>query len=214
MDWRASRQARATVVSGAWVAYRRRVSLDLHIYGDPVLRRKAEPLAAVTDDIRALAAEMLVKMHEWEGVGLAAQQVGRALPLCVIELPEDYDKDEQGNRINPGVAMPLVLVNPEIHEPSKKTDQHEEGCLSFPGIRASIPRSVEITLRYMDLDGHHREVKLRDFLARVVQHEVDHLNGVLFIDRMSVAKRFVLDKKLKRMKQETEERLAARSLRE
>lgn len=183
------------------------MSLSLHFYGDPILRTPAARIPAVTPEIRALAESMLATMRAAEGVGLAAQQIGQALAICTIEVPVEYDTDENGQRIHPGLAMPLVLINPEILETSRKTDGHEEGCLSFPGIRGDIQRPREIVLRYQDLDGAAHTVTLRDFVARVVQHEVDHLNGVLFIDRMSMPKRMVLKKKLLRLKEDTEERL-------
>jgi peptide deformylase len=103
--------------------------------------------------------------------------------------------------------MPLVMLNPEITETSKKTGGREEGCLSFPDIRGSIQRPVEITVKFIGLDGKPRVEKLRDFAARVVQHEVDHLNGILFIDKMSPAKKFALKRKLATLKHETEEQL-------
>lgn len=183
------------------------MKLDIHFYGDPVLRTPAAPVAAVTDEIRAFARDMIETMHAEQGVGLAAPQVGRSIAVCVVEVPIDYDTDEEGRRIHPDVAMPMVLINPQIVEPSRKTENHEEGCLSFPGLRGSIPRSIEITVRCLDERGQPRELRLRDFLARVVQHEVDHLNGVLFIDRMSAAKRFALKKRLNTLKRETEEKL-------
>lgn len=183
------------------------MSLNLHYYGDPILRTPAARIHEVTPAIRKLADDMIATMRASEGVGLAAQQIGQALAICTIEVPLDYDTDENGVRLHPDLPMPLVLLNPEITEFSKKTQHHEEGCLSFPGIRADILRPSSITLRYQDLEGAHHTVALRDFMARVVQHEVDHLNGVLFMDHMSAPKRLVLSKKLKRMRQETEERL-------
>lgn len=183
------------------------MKLNLHFYGDPVLRAPAARIPAVTDEIRALARDMIETMHAEQGVGLAAPQVGRSVALCVIDVPVEYDTDEDGRRLHPDLTMPMVLINPDVVEPSRKTDSREEGCLSFPGMRGSIPRALEITVRYLDERGQAREARLREFLARVVQHEVDHLNGVLFIDRMSVAKRFALKKKLLELKRETEERL-------
>lgn len=183
------------------------MKLDIHSYGDPILRTPAERIPAVTPEIRTLAADMIETMRAAEGVGLAAQQIGRALAICTVEVPAEYDTDEAGTRKHPDLAMPMVLLNPEITASARKLDHHEEGCLSFPGVRGDIQRPVEITLRYQDLDGQVHERVLRDFLARVVQHEVDHLNGVLFIDRMSAPKRLVLAKRLKRMRLETEERL-------
>ncbi len=183
------------------------MKLALHCYGDPVLRAPANPVAAVTDELRELAAAMIETMRAENGVGLAAPQVGRSVALCVIELPVDYDTDPEGRRLNPDVAMPMILFNPEILAGARKTDVQEEGCLSFPGLRGNIERPVGITLRYLDEQGQLRERAFVDFLARVIQHEVDHLNGVLFIDRMSAAKRFALSGRLKKLKRETEARL-------
>ncbi len=183
------------------------MSLNLHYYGDPILRTPAVRIPEVTPAIRQLAQDMIATMRASEGVGLAAQQIGKALAICTVEVPVEYDTDQDGVRLHPGIAMPLVLLNPEIIAKSRKTERQEEGCLSFPDIRGDIERSVEITLRYQDLDGQAHECQMREFLARVVQHEVDHLNGVLFIDHMSAPKRLVLSKRLKRLKLETEARL-------
>ncbi|HMP73564.1 MAG TPA: peptide deformylase [Kiritimatiellia bacterium] len=174
-------------------------------YGDPVLREVSVPVAEVDAELRALAEEMVEAMRANTGVGLAAQQIGETRSICVVEVPEEYDLDDEGNRLNPDLpGMPWVLLNPRILSSSAKTDSHEEGCLSFPGIRGSIVRPVDIRLAYMDLEGRSHELDLRGFVARVVQHEVDHLNGVLFIDRMSAAKKFTLRNRLRKMKEETE----------
>lgn len=170
-----------------------------------MLREKARPIAKVGAEIRKLADDMIDTMRYAEGVGLAAQQIGETRAICVVEVPDKMDRDEAGNRFHPGLDMPMVLLNPEIFEPSKKTESREEGCLSFPEIRGNITRSVEIGLRYMDLEGAKHELRVKDFLARVVQHEVDHLNGVLFIDRMSPAKKFAIKGRLARLKAEYEE---------
>lgn len=183
------------------------MSLNLHYYGDPILRTPAERIPEMGPGIQKLAGDMIDTMRASEGVGLAAQQIGKALAICTVEVPLEYDTDEAGQRINPGLDMPLVLINPEITDHSSKIDRHEEGCLSFPGIRGDIPRPVEITLRYQDMAGATHEQRVSGFLARVIQHEVDHLNGVLFIDHMSAPKRLVLRKRLNRLKQETEEQL-------
>lgn len=183
------------------------MKLNMHFYGDPVLREPAARVESVTDELRALAADMVETMRAEQGVGLAAPQIGRSVALCVVELPEDYDTDEEGHRFNPGVEMPMILFNPEIIETSRKVETHEEGCLSFPNIRGNIDRPIEITMRYLDEHGKAHERVFVDFLARVIQHEVDHLNGVLFIDRMSAAKRFGLSSRLKKLKQATEEQL-------
>jgi len=178
------------------------VNHEIRIFGDPVLRAKAEPVRVFDDELRALGREMIEIMRRSEGVGLAAQQIGETRAICVIEVPEEYDVDEQGQGLNPGLTMPMILVNPVISKPSKKEVGRDEGCLSFPGIRGSISRPVAIHVAFQNEKGEAFELDVRDFVARVIQHEVDHLNGVLFIDRMSAARRFTLAAKLKRLKQD------------
>ena len=174
---------------------------EIRIFGDPVLRVKATPIAEVNDEIRALAASMVEMMRISEGVGLAAQQIGETRAICVIEVPEEYDLDDQGQRLNPTLRMPMALINPVITAPSKKETSHEEGYLSFPGIRGSISRPYRIHVSCLDEEGRVMDVDVAGFTARVIQHEVDHLNGVLFIDRMSTAKRFTLANKLRRLRE-------------
>lgn len=177
-------------------------------YGDDVLRKSTQQVARVDDEVRELARNMIETMHAESGVGLAAPQVGRDVALCVIHIPQPYDTDENGRRFNPGVAMPLVLVNPQITMLSRATETIEEGCLSFPDISALVPRAREITVKFLDLEGREQVVTACNFLARAIQHEVDHLNGVLLVDRMSPVKRIALAGRLKRLKRETQEELA------
>lgn len=173
---------------------------EIRIYGDPVLKTPATPIREVTEEIRALASEMIEIMHRSEGVGLAAQQIGETRSICVIDVPVEYDTGDDGVRLNPHVPMPLVLLNPVISAPTKKETSREEGCLSFPDVRGNISRPYGIHVSYTGIDGKAAELDVRDFVARVIQHEVDHLNGVLFIDRMSAAKRLTLRPKLRRLK--------------
>lgn len=175
---------------------------EIRIFGDPVLRAKAEPVTHVDDELRALGREMLEIMRKSDGVGLAAQQIGETRAICVIEVPEEYDHDDDGQRLNPGLPMPMILINPVLSQPSKKEDSREEGCLSFPGIRGAISRPRSILLTCLNEHGEKIETEVRGFTARVIQHEVDHLNGVLFIDRMTAAKRLMLKPRLKRMREE------------
>ncbi len=172
---------------------------EIRIYGDPVLRTKAEPVREVNDAVRALGRAMIAIMRGAEGVGLAAQQIGETRAICVVEVPEEYDTDDEGNRLNPGLPMPLVLINPVLTQPSSKAESREEGCLSFPDIRGNITRPVSIHLNALDDQGRVIDCDVTGFIARVIQHEVDHLNGVLFIDRMSAARRFTLASRLRRM---------------
>ncbi len=175
--------------------------LNLRYFGDSVLRTPSVPVRPPAPELARLADDMIETMRASEGVGLAAQQIGETRAICVVEVPADHDQDAAGQRLNPELAMPLVLLNPVIHRYGDKTDSREEGCLSFPDIRGKIDRSLEIGLRYQDLEGRNHDVLVRGFTARVIQHEVDHLNGVLFIDRMSVAKRFALKGRLARLKE-------------
>lgn len=180
---------------------------DIRKYGDPVLREKSRRIEKVDDEIRALAADMIDTMNAAEGVGLAAQQIGETRSICVILVPPDYDKDETGARMHPHLDGPVVLLNPEITAASKTVAGRDEGCLSFPEIRATIQRFTEVTVSFMDIEGRPRVEKLRDFAARVAQHEIDHLNGVLFIDKMSPAKKFALKRRISALRRETEEAL-------
>lgn len=165
-----------------------------------MLRTPATPIAVVDDAIRALGREMVNIMRASDGVGLAAQQIGETRAICVIEVPPDYDLDDDGQPLNPGLVMPMVLINPVISAPSKKEVSREEGCLSFPDVRGNISRPHGIHVQFLDEQGRQVDLDVVGFTARVIQHEVDHLNGVLFIDRMSAAKRLMLKGKLARLK--------------
>ncbi len=183
--------------------------LPIHTYGDPVLREPSRPVDAITPEILALVEDMFATMKANQGVGLAAQQVGRTESVCVIELPESYDReDETGPRLNPDVPLRLALVNPRIVDASDDTCSLEEGCLSFPGITGSVERSWSVTIEHLDLDGQPRTTTLQGFFARAAQHEMDHLAGDLFIDHFSHVKKLAVRGKLKRLQQETREHLA------
>ncbi|MEP6976037.1 MAG: peptide deformylase [Spartobacteria bacterium] len=181
------------------------MKLPIVRYGDPVLRAKGKRVAAIDESVRELAANMIETMHEANGVGLAAQQIGEALQLTVIDVAGAEDQAStmklNGAEVEPNSAMPLVLVNPELtlHE---ETDLALEGCLSFPEITADIRRSISVLLRAQSLEGEPLEIEASGLLARALQHEVDHLNGILFIDRMSAATKVALHSRLKRMQKE------------
>lgn len=172
------------------------MKLELQIYGSRALRQKARPIESIDRSIRRLVADMLDTMHLEKGIGLAAQQVGSDLAVCVVEVPAEYDKAEDGNLLNPAIKMPLVLINPEILQESDEQCTMEEGCLSFPGIYFPITRPSEVTVRFRDLSNEDQEVHCRGLLARAVQHEIDHLNGVLIVDRAPPLKRAILLPKL------------------
>lgn len=177
-------------------------------YGDPVLRAKGKRVASVDESIRALVADMLETMHAANGVGLAAQQVGEALQLTVLDISGVEDRPGTlklaGQEIeDPATAMPLVLLNPEL-ELDGETVSGTEGCLSFPEITAEIDRAESVVVKASTLDGETIELEASGLLARALQHEVDHLNGILFIDRMSSVAKASLGSRLKRMQKETQ----------
>jgi peptide deformylase len=161
----------------------------------------------VDDDVRALASDMLETMHAANGVGLAAQQVGEALQLTVIDVSLAEDRPRtlklNGEDVELEAAMPLVLLNPQLTLGDEK-ELGAEGCLSFPEITADIDRAVSLRATAETLDGETLEIEASGLLARALQHEVDHLNGILFIDRMSSAAKASLSSRLKRLQKETQ----------
>jgi peptide deformylase len=175
---------------------------EIVIYGEPVLRTKGRRITAVDDEIRQLAADMLETMHEAAGVGLAAQQVGEAVQLTVIDVSNAESRPSRmwinGEEVDPKEHMPLVLVNPEL-KLGRETEVGPEGCLSFPEVTAEISRAVHVTVKATDLDGNPIEYEAEGLLSVATQHEVDHLNGILFIDRMSSATKASLGSRLKRL---------------
>ena len=181
--------------------------LPIRQYGDPILRAKGKRIEEVGDPIRELAANMVETMHAANGVGLAAQQVGEALQLTVLDVSQIEDRPStmklNGQTVEPKTAMPLILINPELTL-GHRTTTGTEGCLSFPEITGEIERSESVLARARTLDGQTIEIEATGLLARALQHEVDHLNGILFIDRMSSAAKASLASRLKRMRKETE----------
>jgi len=173
-------------------------------YGDPVLRQKAELIRRVDGALKAMADDMLKIMNERKGVGLAAQQIGQTIQIFVVDLPPAADVAEpDGPRLNPDLTLPLVMLNPVLL--AKKGEQRDtEGCLSVPEIWAPVSRAYEVTVSFLDLQGVQREVRARGLLARAIQHEMDHLQGVLFVDRVSPVKKITLAGKLKRLRKEKE----------
>ena len=160
-------------------------TLPILLVPDPRLRAKAKPVAAGDGDaVRALSEKMLAAMYAAPGIGLAAPQVGEMLRLVVIDLQKDEQQD------------PIVLVNPEIVAASKELATREEGCLSLPGQYAEVTRPAVVKVRYQDLTGAKREIEGEGLMAACLQHEIDHLDGVLFVDYLSALKRNMLLRKL------------------
>ena len=177
-------------------------------YPEPVLRAKCRPVTEVTPDIRALAADMLETMREANGVGLAAPQVAVDVQLAVIDVSHNPDcitfMKINGEKVEMPQHMPIVLMNPQLDLGSAK-EIGEEGCLSFPRLRGDIRRSSQIKVSYTDLDGKTVTVETDGLLARAFQHEIDHLNGILFIDRMEKEVLATIDAELKALKKSTRE---------
>jgi len=161
--------------------------LEVVKYGRPILRQKGERIEKLTPEIKELIADMFETMHERHGVGLAAQQIGRALQLTVIDVRDAKDRPStlelKGKPADIDAFMPLVLINPEI-KPFGDPAKQGEGCLSFPEIFAEITRPEFVDVKALDRDFKPVEFRAGGLLSRAVQHEVDHLNGILFIDRM------------------------------
>ena len=158
---------------------------------DPILRKKSAILEKVDGELRKLLDDMLETMYSAPGIGLAAVQVGILKRLIVIDISKEKEKKN-----------PLFLINPEIISKSESTSIYEEGCLSIPGHFAEIERPAECHIKFIDYEGKKREIKASGLLSTCIQHEVDHLNGVLFIDYLSKLKKDMIVKKLVKHKKE------------
>ena len=170
--------------------------MDIRIYGDPVLREPAADVTEFDEKLEELAAKMIRTMMDADGVGLAAPQVGLSKRFLVIGLPTGEDIS---------IRKYFAIANPEIIEESDELVTMEEGCLSIPGISEEVERPNEVTVRFQNLKGEVVEMKAHDYLARILQHEMDHLDGVLFTDHLSPLKKTMLRGKLKRLQQEGKE---------
>ena len=183
--------------------------IKIYTYGSPVLRVKAVPVADIDSGVKKLAGNMLELMLQKNGVGLAAQQVGKTIRIFVMFVPPKYDLDKSdGQRLNPEINDPLVMVNPVLKE-RKGAQSEKEGCLSVPEIFAPVHRAYEVSVSFLDLHGKQLQIKARGLMARVIQHELDHLDGILFVDRVSAIKKISLAAKLKKLKRATEQGVAA-----
>ena len=160
---------------------------------DPLLRSKCKKVDKVDNDLRLLMDDMLETMYKAPGIGLAAIQIGVLKRVVVIDLAKDHDKKN-----------PLYLINPEITFKSKPKAVYEEGCLSLPGQFAEIERPAECHINYLDYEGKNKNLKAEGLLATCIQHEIDHLDGVLFIDYLSKLKKTMIIKKLEKQKKSLE----------
>ncbi len=184
--------------------------LEIVKYGHPVLREKGQRIERITADIRQFAADLTETMYVADGVGLAAHQVGRPVLMAVIDVRASEQPSEllvNGQPQNLADWMPLLLINPVIQQATGEVTG-TEGCLSFPEISAKIRRDAVVTVHATHLDGKAFDFVATGLLSRAIQHELDHLNGVLFIDRMDVATKASLAGKLKKLQKETAATLA------
>ena len=172
--------------------------LDIVKYGSAVLRETSVPVPAVTPELVRLAEDMLQTMYHAKGVGLAAQQVGRNESVCVIDVPGDCEENDEVKAFNARVKMPLVMFNPVIIS-KDGTQEGKEGCLSFPNMGGRVVRAEQVTCQYTDVSGRMQIITAKGFLARAVQHETDHLNGVLYVDLMGAEDKLALADKLKKL---------------
>ena len=181
--------------------------LSIVQYNDPVLRRKGDKVTLFDSALRDFASEMITAMHAAGGIGLAAQQVGRPVQVCVVDLrasDAEFTWEIDGARPPRELFMPLVMVNPKAAPLADSPEAvFEEGCLSFPEIRGDVGRPAAITARFQDEYGTFHVLTCDGLLARCIQHELDHLNGVLFIDRMDKKVRAAIDLAVKALAKET-----------
>lgn len=163
----------------------------LVILPDPLLRQVSKPVERIDDELRQFAADMFDTMYDAPGIGLAAVQVGEPIRMLVLDVA---GKDEPKN--------PQVFINPEILAKSEDMNVHEEGCLSIPDYYAEVERPARISVKALDLDGKEKIVEADGILATCLQHEIDHLNGVLFIDHLSKLKRDMVIRKFRKLAKE------------
>ena len=189
------------------------MSLRVTQYGESILKEKGAPVTDFGPALRKLSGQMIETMREAEGIGLAAQQIGQALQLFVMELPADMDQKHSdytfdGKTPPLDLIMPLVVVNPQL-ELSGDDAPYEEGCLSFPNIRGKVERPIAVKMDFQDLDGKPHQIICDGLFARVIQHEYDHLQGVLFIDRMRPQVLRMIESKIRRLRRDTRDWLKA-----
>jgi peptide deformylase len=166
------------------------------VLGDPVLREEAEEVVAYDQDLRSLVRDMFETMYHEEGIGLAAPQIGVPRRVIVLDLRREDHDDE-----------PIALVNPRLTWKSTETAKQTEGCLSIPGLEEIVERAAKVRIEARDPEGEPIEMEADDLLARALQHEVDHLDGILFIDRVSALRRRMLLKKWKKLEEEEKQKV-------
>jgi peptide deformylase len=178
--------------------------LEIKIYDDPVLREKARPIKRIEERHKQLARDMAETMYGARGIGLAANQVGATERLIVVDVTWS---ERDGKKAQP--LSPTVMINPEVLEEGTRDELSSEGCLSLPELEGDVWRTTRIRYRYQDLEGNVVEQEATDLLARCVLHEIDHLDGILFIDRMSPDGRERLAGKLAKLRKSRQSSLVS-----
>jgi len=180
--------------------------LPIYVAPHPVLKKSAAPVAEVTDEIRALVKDMFETMYVTRGIGLAAPQVGQSVRVLVMDVEQTGGETREDGESAPFVpGKPVAVINPEIVWSSEEMNTYEEGCLSIPGQYAEVERPEKVRVKYLDENGQPQEMEADGLLATCVQHEIDHLDGILFTDHLSTLKRDMLLRKLKKWTREHEE---------
>lgn len=171
--------------------------LPIHTYGDPVLRTEADPVEADSPELQAFIDDMIETMRGAQGIGLAAPQVGRSIRLFVVDLEPLADREEDESAEWP--EQPMVFINPEIEAETEEECAYEEGCLSIPDLREEVMRPEGVRVRFLDRAFREQTIDAYGILARVIQHEIDHLDGVLFVDLLTSFRRKLLQRRLREM---------------
>ena len=180
--------------------FRNKKRYVVHTMGDPVLRENAQPVGAVTPELRQLAEKMIEVVQAFEGVGLAAPQVGESIRMVAFNLPMESMSDLPSageEKLLP--KMPFVVINPEIISVSPDTETRDEGCLSLPDLYAPVVRPASVVFRAQLLDGEWIECECGGLLGRCIQHELDHLDGTLFVDRLTPEAARTIERELKQL---------------
>ncbi|MBC8145819.1 MAG: peptide deformylase [bacterium] len=165
--------------------------LPIYTFDHPLLRKKLRPVDEISDEIVQLSLEMFETMRNADGIGLAANQIGRDIAMTVIDI-SGVDGCE--------TFTPLTLINPVVEALSVEEESYEEGCLSLPDLRADVLRPTSAQVRFFDIDMHEHVVEASGLLSRVMQHEIDHLNGIYFIDRLKPMRRAMMKRRLLEIK--------------
>lgn len=186
------------------------MNIEVHLYGDPILREKGKTITEFSNDVIDFAKSIQKYVAENDNAaGLAAQQAGRALRLFVVDVNDDYPCEYlyDGEKVPLSDFMPLIVINPEIVETSEEDVVYTESCLSIPGIPMPVERPEGITMKFQDLEGNPHTIECDGAFARVMQHEYDHTEGVLFIDRVNPRDRKLNESKLKQLRRYTRDKM-------